>query len=147
MTNLIKMAVVAVSLAGGSAFAGELTCPTSAKLSTMQIDVDLMVASCAKDGIAHGPMRMYFKSTGKTHAEGMVENGMRTGHWMFFDKAGFKSAEIDFKNGDYHGLRVEFHTNGQKSFEERWANGLLEVSAKRFDPAGKLVTQTAALTR
>ena len=144
MTNLIQMAAVAVALVGGTAFAGELTCPAGSKLLSLQNDVDLMVSSCVKNGVGQGPMRMYFKSNGQTHAEGPVEKGLRTGHWVFFDKAGVKTAEIDFKNGDYHGLRVEFHPNGQKAFEEVWANGLLQVPAKRFDPAGKLVTQAPA---
>ena len=100
MKNLIKLAIVAVSLAGSAAFAADLSCPTGSKLFTLQNDVDLMVSSCTKNGVGQGPMRMYFKSTGKTHAEGLVQNGLRTGHWMFFDKAGVKTAEIDFKNGD-----------------------------------------------
>lgn len=145
MNNLYKMAVLAVGLAAGAAFAGDgdLVCPKGSKLLTLQNDVDLMVASCLKNGVGQGPMRMYFKSTGKTHAEGPVVNGMRTGHWMFFDKAGVKTAEIDFKNGDYHGMRVEFHPNGTIAMQEQWESGLLKVAAKKFDPAGKPLNEVA----
>lgn len=147
MKNLIKMAVVAVGFVGSSAFAADFSCPVGTKIMTLQNDVDLMVSSCVKGNVAQGPMRMFFKSTGKVHAEGLVDNGMRTGHWMFFDKAGVKTAEIDFKNGDYHGMRIEFHSNGAKSMEERWDNGLLEVAALHFDPAGNVITKTALLTK
>lgn len=144
MNNLMKLAVVAVGLVGTAAFAdGSLVCPKGSRASTFQIDVDLMVSSCQQNGVGQGPMRVTFKSTGKTHAEGLVANGMRTGHWMFFDKAGIKTAEIDFKNGDYHGMRVEFHSNGAIAMQEQWENGLLKVAAKRFDPAGKQVTEVA----
>lgn len=137
MNNLIKIAVAAVCLGGSVAFAGDVVCPAGMKAFTLQADVDLMMSGCRKDGLTEGTMRVYFKSTGMTHAEGPVVGGMRNGHWVFFDKYGVKTAEVDFKNGDYHGLRVEFHPNGQKSFEEQWANGLLVTPAKTFDPTGK----------
>lgn len=138
MSNLIKLAVVAVGLVGTAAFAeGDLQCPKGSKLLTLQNDVDLMVSSCLKNGVGQGPMRFFYKSTGKVHAEGPVVNGMRSGHWTFFDKAGVKTAEIDFKNGDYHGMRVEFHPNGAIAMQEQWDAGLLKVAAKRFDAAGK----------
>ncbi len=144
MTNLMKLAVVAVGLMGTAAFAdGDLVCPKGSKALTLQNDVDMMVTSCLKNGVGQGPMRFFYKSTGKTHAEGPVVNGMRAGHWMFFDKAGVKTAEIDFKNGDYHGMRVEFHSNGAIAMQEQWDNGLLTVAAKRFDPAGKQLTEIA----
>ena len=138
MTNLIKLAVVAVGLVGTAAFAdGDLVCPKGSKLLTLQNDVDLMVSSCLKNGVGQGPMRMFYKSTGKTHAEGSVANGMRTGHWMFFDQTGVKTAEIDFENGDYHGMRVEFHSNGTIAMQEQWEHGLLKVPAKRFGRLGE----------
>lgn len=144
MTNLMKLAVVAVALVGTAAFAeGDLQCPKGSKLLTLQNDVDLMVSSCLKNGVGQGPMRVFFKSTGKVHAEGPVVNGMRAGHWIFFDKAGVKTAEIDFKNGDYHGMRVEFHPNGAIAMKEQWENGLLKVAALRFDPTGKEVKEVA----
>lgn len=148
MKKLIKPLFFAVLVASGAAFAGDLQCPAGTKVSTMQNDVDVMVSVCVTPaGVCQGPMRFVFKSTSKVQAEGACQAGMRSGRWVYFDKAGVKTAEIDFKEGNYHGLRVEYHPNGQKSLEERYAEGLLQGSAQRFDAAGKPLPSAGAVRR
>lgn len=97
----------------------------------------------AADGsrIVHGPM-VSFDNNGHVVEVGQMDESHRTGQWKFFDASGNLIGVTNFQNGDYHGLRVEFHPNGQMKFEENWLNGKRQGPQKTFDTAGLATVTT-----
>ncbi|MBS1152408.1 MAG: repeat-containing protein [Myxococcaceae bacterium] len=77
---------------------------------------------------------------GTVHSRGQYLAGGRTGHWVFFDEKGIKTHEIDFKNDNFDGQRVEFHPNGQKKAVEVYARGVLTAPVATFDQLGAPIT-------
>jgi hypothetical protein len=85
--------------------------------------------------VFHGPMVSFYNS-GKVEAVGQMDEGMRTGKWVFFDETGRKTGETEFAHGEYHGRRVEFLADGKLKFEENWVNGKRQGVQKQFDANG-----------
>ncbi|MFT3709092.1 MAG: hypothetical protein QM817_15715 [Archangium sp.] len=85
--------------------------------------------------VFHGPMVSFYNS-GKVEAVGQMDEGMRTGKWVFFDETGHKTGETEFAHGEYHGRRVEFLADGKLKFEENWVNGKRQGVQKQFDANG-----------
>ncbi len=79
---------------------------------------------------------------GTVHARGQYIESGRTGHWVFFNEKGVKTHEIDFKNDNFDGQRVEFHPNGQKKAVEQYARGVMTAPVLTFDELGAPVTYT-----
>ena len=77
---------------------------------------------------------------GTVHARGQYLAGSRTGRWVFFDEKGVKTHEIDFKNDNFDGQRVEFHPNGQKKAVEVYSRGVLTAPISTFDETGAQIT-------
>lgn len=153
-----KMMLLQLALAG-SVFAQTLAVPERApaigpnhKLAcaagTRQIGgpkSDLGAYACLKSTvdhlrIFHGPM-ISFDDGGHVVAVGQMEEGSRSGTWKYFDASGVQTGATDFRQGDYHGRRVEFLPNGKLKFEENWVMGKRQGPQKKFDAAG-LVTIT-----
>lgn len=103
----------------------------------------------AADGsrVFHGPYVAYWPN-GTKQAEGQYEHNRRSGKWVFFDQAGVKTGETEFKLGDYDGLRVEFWPNGAKKLEETYSMGVRQGVQRLFDQTGKQIGgQTGVTTR
>ncbi len=101
-----------------------------------------------RDGarVFHGPYVAYWPN-GVKQAEGQYLDGARDGRWAFFDEAGIKTGETDFKAGDYHGTRVEFFPNGQKRLEEVFVRGRRQGPARFFDELGRPAPSTPSKPR
>ncbi len=70
-----------------------------------------------------GPMVTLHKN-GTKSSQGVYVNGDRQGLWTFFDEAGNKIREIEFKNDSYNGRYTEF-SGGSKTGEQRYVAGNL----------------------
>jgi hypothetical protein len=141
MKSMQKWLMVLAMVAGSTALAqGALKCGPGSRLATTS-DKEVLFESCVRvsDGMCQGPYRGTYKSGGN-HTLGECKGGMRTGRWQYFDPQGKKTAEIDFLEGDYHGVRVEYFANGQRKFEHRYERGRL-TSQKSYDQKGTLLTQ------
>lgn len=102
---------------------------------------NMQLLGCMKVGaegqrVFDGPMLSFYKD-GKVEAQGQAEAGFRNGKWAFFNEAGVKTGETEFKKGDYHGRRVSYFANGQLKTEEFWVEGKRQGPQKSFDEAGK----------
>ena len=102
----------------------------------------MQMLGCMKLGVEgqrvfEGPMFSFFKD-GKLEAQGQTEGGFRSGKWSFFNEAGQKVGETEFKKGDYHGRRVIYGANGQLKAEEFWVEGKRQGPQKTFDDSGKM---------
>ncbi len=102
----------------------------------------MQMLGCMKVGVEgqrifEGPMLSFYKD-GKVEAQGQTEAGFRSGKWSFFNEAGQKVGETEFKRGDYHGRRAIFGADGQLKAEEFWVEGKRQGPQKTFDAAGKM---------
>lgn len=102
----------------------------------------MQMLACMKMGVEgqrifEGPMLSFYKD-GKVEAQGQTEAGFRAGKWSFFNEAGQKVGETEFKRGDYHGRRAIFTADGQLKAEEFWVEGKRQGPQKTYDAAGKM---------
>lgn len=109
------------------------------------VNSNMQMLGCMKVGTEgerqfHGPMLSFYKD-GKVEATGQADSGFRSGKWAFFNQAGEKVGETDFKRGDYHGKRVEYFANGAVKSEQFWVDGKRQGPQKAIDEAGKVTVQ------
>lgn len=140
MKKLIGSLVFALAV---PAFAADLSCPVGTKLvggpkSAFEASL-CMKAGADGSRTFHGPYVAYWPN-GTVQAQGQYEEGWRSGTWTFFDAKGVKTGVTTFKQGDYDGLRVEFHANGMKKLEEQYTKGTRIGEVKSFDLTGKEIT-------
>jgi len=123
----------------------KLNCPAGTKQTSSAngkaADIVACVKTESKGFKPHGPT-VYLYSSGAKQAEGMSEDGFRTGLWSFFDEQGKKTGSASFKRSNFHGEVVELHSNGTVKKVEQYAEGLRHGVAKEFSADGKLVKQT-----
>ena len=139
-----KIAFVSVLVVSALAFAEDvkLTCPAGTKQVGGQKSA-FEASLCMKfsnDGqrIFHGPY-LSFWSNGQKQSVGQYEEGWRSGHWVYFDQNGIKTAEIDFVHGDYSGRRVQYYPNGQIKMDETYDHGK-QLTMKTFDQNGAAIS-------
>jgi len=118
-----------LSCSGGTSQVGGAT-------SNMQL-LGCMRVGAEGQRVFDGPMLSFYKD-GKVEAQGQLEVGFRSGKWAFFNEAGVRVGETEFKRGDYHGRRVLYFSNGQPKSEEFWVEGKRQGPQKSFDEAGKM---------
>lgn len=93
--------------------------------------------SAAGESVLHGPC-IEFHKNGRKQAEGQYVDGFRSGLWIFWDEAGVKVGETNFRKGNYHGARIEYYADGQKKLEENWVNGKRQGFVKSWNRTGAL---------
>ncbi len=123
----------------------KLACPADTKQVGGRKS-SLMASVCVKTGrdgsrVFHGPYVAYWNS-GVKQAEGQFDNGWRAGAWSFFDEKGVKTGDVGFNQGDYDGVRVEFHDNGQKKLVENYVKGRRQGMQTMYDVSGKVLSTT-----
>lgn len=121
--------------------ASQVHCPSGTTLSGGK-DSPLEAFVCVRtsaDGNREfdGPYVALYPS-GLKLAEGQYLRGFRSGLWKYFDKAGVEYSKIEFRRGDYHGLRTENYPSGQKKFEETWVEGKRQGLQRYWDDKGAL---------
>lgn len=151
--KLNSMFIAVASLVSSLAFAGPMfgpkTRPENLKLKcpegTVQyggMDTHIEGYVCQRTDVAktrHGPYVVFWLN-GTIQSEGQFENGVKTGHWYFYDQKGVKTQETDFKGPVYHGTHVEFHPNGQRKIVASYVEGHQQGMEHRYDLTGKLIT-------
>jgi hypothetical protein len=136
---MMAMAIVPTALAAEPI---KLDCPAGAKQKAKGDIVACMKAdSVSKRLRPHGPT-VYLYPSGAKQAEGMSEEGFRTGLWTLYDEQGRKTGTAMFKGSNFHGEVVELYPNGKVRKVEHYAEGLRHGTAKEFSEDGKLVKQT-----
>jgi hypothetical protein len=140
--------VVAAVTCSSSAFAKEsikLDCPVGTVQSGNAAGKNADIVACVKingKGFSpHGPT-VFFAPNGSKEAEGMSEDGFRTGLWTFYNEQGRKTGTATFKHSNFHGEVVELYENGKVKKVEQYSEGLREGTAKEFSVDGTLVRQT-----
>ena len=58
--------------------------------------------------------------------DGEISNGMKVGHWKYYDNTGKLWSEGSYKNGKKDGLWTTYDTDGSISETATWVNGELE---------------------
>jgi antitoxin component YwqK of YwqJK toxin-antitoxin module len=123
----------------------KLNCPTGTRQASSANGKAADIVACMKTegkGFSpHGPT-VYLYSSGAKQAEGMSEDGFRTGLWTFFDEQGKKTGSAAFKRSNFHGEVVELYANGTVKKVEQYVEGLRQGTAKEFSADGKLVKKT-----
>lgn len=140
--------VLAAMFFSSAAFANEaikLDCPAGTVPSNSAGGKDSDIVACLKTGskgfTPHGHT-VYLYPSGAKQAEGMSEDGFRTGLWTFYSEQGRKTGSATFKRSNFHGEVVELHENGKVKKVEQYAEGLREGRTKEFSADGTLVKQT-----
>ena len=138
---VLALAVVPAALAAAPV---KLECPAGTKQMTSGGGKGDIVA-CVKSGTSafspHGPT-VYLYPNGAKQADGLSEDGFRTGLWTFYDEKGNKTGTASFKRSNFHGEVTEFHANGKVRKVEQYSEGLRNGTAKEFSEDGKLVKQS-----
>jgi len=149
MTNGFKVfGVLAAMACASSAFAKEpikLNCPAGAQQSSSANGKVSDIVACVKtNGKSFSPhgATVYLYPNGAKQAEGMSEDGLRTGLWTFYNEQGRKTGTATFKRSNFHGDVVELHENGKVKKVDQYVDGLREGTAKEFSADGVLVKQT-----
>jgi hypothetical protein len=148
----MKKLALAVLMMSGVAMAADLNVPelgTNVKLScgpgSKQMNDGEGIFCSRGGGVGderlEGPY-VGLNKNGTVHAKGQYLAGGRTGHWVFFDDKGIKTHEIDFKNDNFDGQRVEFYPNGQKKTVEVYSRGVLTAPPTEFGETGTPVNIT-----
>lgn len=76
---------------------------------------------------------------GTKESEGRYENGERVGTWTFFDPAGRRVRQIEFKGDRYDGLYVEFHADGKTpKVEVPYRKGQRQGTLRELDEQGRV---------
>jgi hypothetical protein len=137
--------VLGVAMAAPAAWAAspiKLDCPSG---TTQVVRADMVVCSRGRSAEgamrSHGPM-VLLAPDGSKESEGRAENGLRTGLWTFYDRAGNKTGTAHFKGGNFHGEVVTLHANGKPSKVEQFSEGIRSGTVKSFDANGKLLRVT-----
>lgn len=73
---------------------------------------------------------------GTKASEGQYIDGNREGVWSYFDAAGNRTKQIEFKADHYHGKFVQY-TKGRKVLEHNYIKGLRQGPQLTFDATGK----------
>jgi hypothetical protein len=122
----------------------KLDCPSGTRQASSTRGKAPDIVACvkldAKGFSPHGPT-VYFYPNGVKEAEGMSEDGFRTGSWTFFSKEGRKTGTANFKRSNFHGDVVEFHENGKVKKVDHYVDGLREGVAREYSADGTLVKQ------
>ena len=108
----------------------KLTCPQGT-VQTGGPRSALMSLTCARTGADGtrtfvGPYYSFYKS-GAVEAVGQLEDGFRSGLWMFYDEHGVLAGETEFKHGDFHGRRVFYRPDGSVRAVEHYVEGRRQV--------------------
>ena len=146
LTKCVKVFGVIAAMACTSALAKEtikLDCPAGTVQSKSAGGKVADIVACVKSGKGfspHGPT-VYLYPNGSKQAEGMSEDGFRTGQWTFYSEQGQKTGSASFKRSNFHGEVVELHENGKIKKVEQYAEGLREGTAKEFSADGVLVKE------
>lgn len=142
------LCLIAFATSTSSAFAREtikLNCPVgtvqTSNSSAKNADIIACVKKDSKGFNPHGPT-VFLSPRGMKEAEGLSEDGFRTGLWTFYDEQGNKTGTATFKHSNFHGDVVELHENGKVKKVEQYVDGLREGSVKEFSADGTLVKQT-----
>jgi hypothetical protein len=72
-----------------------------------------------------GPYYSFYKG-GAVEAVGQVEDGLRSGKWVFYDEKGALVGDTEFKRGDFHGRRVFYHPDGSVMSVALYVEGRLQ---------------------
>ncbi|ATB41163.1 hypothetical protein CYFUS_006627 [Cystobacter fuscus] len=149
LTNWIRtFGMFAAVTCSSSVFAKEsikLDCPTGTVQSSSANGKAADIVACVKtNGKAFSPhgATVYLYPNGTKQAEGMSEDGFRTGLWTFYNEQGRKTGSATFKHSNFHGEVVELHENGKIKKVDQYIEGLREGTAKEFSADGTLVKQT-----
>ena len=143
----MKIVVMGAALLLGSAALAadpvKLACPAGATQS-LALNREAHFCVDSKGTRVDGPMAILW-SSGKLQALGQTADGIkRAGKWTIYTEQGVKTAEIEFKNGDFHGKHVEFHPNGKMKKVETFHAGAKVGATQEFDLMGKAVTTVVA---
>ena len=136
MSSLAMAADVNLPQLGSSV---TLACGAGSKQMNDGVNIFCNRGGAVGDERLEGPY-VGLNKNGTVHARGQYLGGSRTGHWVFFNERGVKTHEIDFKNDNFDGQRVEFHPNGQKKAVEVYARGVLTAPITTFDERGAPIT-------
>lgn len=142
--NLGVVMMLAMAPAAIAAEPMKLDCPAGTKQaggSGGKAEIVACVKTDSKSFSPHGSTVMLY-SSGAKQAEGLSEDGFRTGLWTFYDEQGRKTGTAMFKRSNFHGQVVELHPNGRVRKVENYNEGLRHGTAKEFLADGKLVKQT-----
>ncbi|WP_434389314.1 toxin-antitoxin system YwqK family antitoxin [Melittangium boletus] len=136
------MVVAPISFAKDST---DLNCPSGTrqerKANKKLGDMAACIKTDVKEFTPHGTT-VYFHPNGMKQAEGLSENGLRTGLWTFFDEKGQKTGTANFKRSNFHGEVTELFASGTVKKVEQYADGLRQGMVKEFSADGRLVKQT-----
>ncbi|MCK5208244.1 MAG: hypothetical protein KAQ79_09495, partial [Cyclobacteriaceae bacterium] len=81
--------------------------------------------------------KIYYED-GSIKAEGVLENGIKSGPWYYFYPSGKISSEENYKEDQLDGVIKYFDDQGNLIASENWLNGNQEDSSVYFYPNGQI---------
>lgn len=101
-----------------------------------------------ESGYAKGPFRQYHEN-GQLYAEGEVSSSshnwygdaVQQGEWKYYYSTGSIHQIVAFQNGDWNGLAVRYHENGNKMYECSFEAGYAKGPFKQYHENGQLYAE------
>src|SRR5690606_11322403 len=86
----------------------------------------------------YAQLHTYKWSNGNKKAEGVVKEALEQGKWTFWSKDGVIQQEVNYKDGDFDGVYVNYNESGKKREEGTFIKGKKEGICKVWYPTGQL---------
>lgn len=90
------------------------------------------------DGLREGHWR-FFDTEDRCVAEGKYEGGLRQGEWKYYDETGFCIQVGTYRDDLYHGEWVWFYAEGAVHRREHYRKGLEDGSFEEWDRDGRVL--------
>ena len=118
----------------------KLPCPPGTTLSVLDTSIECRLVRPKNLFFASEGPALAFYPSGKLASQGQHSAGKPTGHWWYFREDGTLDYEVDFVDGEWDGVYVQYWPSGARHEEHHEKAGVHEGPAKIWDERGRLLS-------